>query len=92
MENFIFCAVTFTKKENSSVQSVIVKEGKKIFKAKEVVVKRILINCKSNTFITLKYHKPNFQNNSKVRVLNPAKNELGRISKHILHQITSDRS
>ena len=57
-ENFIFCAVTFTKKGNSGVQSVIVKEGKKIFKTKEVVVKRMLINGKSNTFITLNTINP----------------------------------
>ena len=44
-------------------------------------------NGKQNCFITLKYHKPNFQNNPKVKLLNPAKNELGRISKTILDKI-----
>ena len=44
-------------------------------------------NGKQNCFITLKDHKPNFQNNPTVRLLNPAKNELGRISKTILDKI-----
>ena len=34
-----------------------------------------------------KNHEPNFQNNPTVRLLNPAKNELGRISKTILDKI-----
>ena len=42
---------------------------------------------KQNCFITLKDHKPNFQNNPTVRLLNPVKNELGQISKTILDKI-----
>ena len=42
---------------------------------------------KKNCFITLKDHKPNFQNIPTLRLLNPAKNELGRISKTILDKI-----
>ena len=34
-----------------------------------------------------KNHEPNFQNNPTVRLLNPAKNELGRINKTILDKI-----
>ena len=41
------------------------------------VIKRMFVNGKQNCFIALKDHKPNFQNNSTVRLLNPAKNELG---------------
>ena len=44
----------------------------------------MFVNDKKNCFITLKGHKPNSQNNPTVRLLNPAKNELGRISKTIL--------
>ena len=47
----------------------------------------MFVNGKQNCFITLKDHKPNFQNNPTVRLLNPAKNELGRISKTILDKI-----
>ena len=35
----------------------------------------------------MKDHKPNFKNNPKVRLINPAKNEIGRISKNILDKI-----
>ena len=42
---------------------------------------------KQNCFITLKDHKPNFQNNPTVRLLNPVKNELGQISKTVLDKI-----
>ena len=38
-------------------------------------------------FITLKDHKENFQNNPQVRLLNPTKCEIGRISKKILERI-----
>ena len=34
-------------------------------------------------------HKENFQNNLTVRLINPAKNEIGRIRKVILDKINS---
>ena len=45
------------------------------------------INNDANCFITLKDHKENFANNPTCRLINPAKNELGRISKAILDKI-----
>ena len=48
---------------------------------------RMDINAEPNCFITIKDHKENFLNNPKVRLINPAKNELGRISKTILDNI-----
>ena len=47
----------------------------------------MFVKGKKNSFITLKDHKPNFQSNPTVRVLNAAKNELGGISKTILNKI-----
>ena len=47
----------------------------------------MLTNGKNDCFITLKDHKPNFKNNPKVRLINPAKNEIDRISKNILDKI-----
>ena len=44
---------------------------------------RLDINEEINYFSTLKDHKENFQNNPTVRLINPAKNEIGRISKAI---------
>ena len=42
------------------------------------------------SFITLKDHKENFQNNPKCRLLNPAKSEIGIISKHYIEKINSN--
>ena len=49
----------------------------------------MFVNARNSCFITLKDHKPNFLNNPKVRLLNPYKNELGRISKSILERINT---
>ena len=53
------------------------------------VLHRLCINEESNCFFTLKDHKENFQNNPTVRLINSAKNEIGRISKVILDKINS---
>ena len=45
------------------------------------------VNGTTNCFITLKDHKENFENNTKRRLINPAKNEVGRIGKIILDKI-----
>ena len=34
-------------------------------------------------------HKPNFENNPTTRLINPAKNEIGRISKQIIDTINN---
>ena len=77
-------AVTSTyKKVNENVHHKIISDGRLIVKNKKIH-DRMLSNNEDPAFITLKDHKPNFQNNPKVRLLNPAKNEIGRISKAIL--------
>ena len=40
-------------------------------------------------FLTLKDHKDNFQNKPTCRLINPAKSEIGRISKQILEKINT---
>ena len=47
-------------------------------------------NGSNSCFIALKEHKENFNNNPTTRLINPAKNEVGRISKVILDQINSE--
>ena len=42
---------------------------------------RINTTAKREAFITLKDHKPNFANNPTCRLINPAKSEIGKISK-----------
>jgi uncharacterized protein YcbX len=48
---------------------------------------RINITAKREAFITLKDHKPNFDNKPTCRLINPTKSEIGKISKHILDRI-----
>ena len=50
---------------------------------------RIETMAPKDAFITFKDHKENFQNNPKFRLINPAKSELGKISKTILDNINS---
>ena len=77
------------KKVNENVHERINGIGKGLIKEK-AVINRMLTNGKNNCFITLKDHKENFQNNPKVRLINPAKNEIGRISKNILDKINKE--
>ena len=59
------------------------------FAKKAGVLDKMQINGTGNCFITLKDHKENFANRPTVRLINPAKNEIGRISKSILDDINS---
>ena len=74
------------KKVPDEINDKINTEGKRIMENK-TALNRMFINGKNNCFIPLKDHKANFLNNLKTRLLNPAKNELGRISKAILDKI-----
>ena len=47
----------------------------------------MFVDGKQKYFIKSKDHNPNFQNNPIVRLLNPSKNELGRIRQTILDKI-----
>ena len=76
------------KKTNTKIKDKINKKGKEILKNKDAL-HRLDINEESNCFFTLKDHKENFQNNPTVRLINPAKKEIGRISKVILDKINS---
>ena len=82
-------AITSTyKKGNIKMKTNIDKNGAK-FAKKAGVLERMQINGKSSCFVTLKDHKENFDENPKTRLINPAKNETGRISKVILDKINS---
>ena len=45
-----------------------------------------------HAYITLKDHKENFINNTKSRLINPSKSEVGRVSKNCLNDIIADVS
>ena len=46
--------------------------------------------AQSRAFISLKNHKENFKNNPKCRLINPAKNNLGLLSKQVLDRINNN--
>ena len=71
------------KKTSNNIKKQISIDGKKILRNREVL-NQLEINGENNSFITLKDHKENFDNNPTVRLINPAKDELGHISKTIL--------
>ena len=71
------------KKASNNIKKQINIDGKQILKNREVL-NQLEINGENNSFLTLKDHKENFNNNPTVRLINPTKNELGRISKAIL--------
>ena len=59
---------------------------------KQNVIDKIEINGTVNSLITLKDYKEKFLNRPATSLLNPAKNEIGRISKHILQNINKTLS
>ena len=66
------------------------KKQKEELTAKEAnILDKVEVNGTANCCITLKDHKANFLNHPTTRLINPAKNEIGRISKQILDQINS---
>ena len=77
-------AVTTTyKKFNKETERRLNCEGIKYAKETSILDK-IKVNGIANCSITLKDYKANFSNHPTTRLLNPAKNEFGRISKQIL--------
>ena len=53
------------------------------------ILDKVKVNGTANCFITLKDHKANFLNHPATGLINPAKIEIGRISKQFLDQINS---
>ena len=75
---------SYKKAPPNSVQDIISKENQ--IAEKRGLDNRIDALAKKDAFITLKDHKPNFQNNPTCRLINPTKSEIG-ISKQILKRI-----
>ena len=74
------------KKADSEDIDEVTSEHQQIVKDLEMS-ERVFETVPRAAFITLKDHKENFQNNPQVRVLNPTKCEIGKISKKILERI-----
>ena len=76
------------KKYNVSLINNINKEVK-VIAAELKLDDRIEQFNQRDAFVTLKAHKVNFQNDPKCRLINPAKSEIGIISKHYLELINN---
>ena len=69
------------KKANKNIKKRINKKWKEIVrKSFDNIIDRMDVNVKSTCFITIKDHKDIFLNHPQVRLINPVKNELGRIN------------
>ena len=77
------------KKGTGKLKERIDKGGLK-FAKQAGVSSRMEVSAKNNAFVTLKDHKENFENNPTTRLINPAKNEVGRLSKAVLDRINGD--
>ena len=83
LNNFI---TSTYQKSNNHIKKTIKIKRKSILKNKEVL-QRMDINGDSHCFIAFKDYKENFQSNLSVRLINPTKNQLGRLSKFIIQAI-----
>ena len=78
---------TYKKSTNKTVKQINKKAASISRKLK--LDDRIEVLAQKEAFITLKDHKPEFQNHPTCRLLNPTKSEIGVISKHILDEINA---
>ena len=82
-------AITSTYRKARKDAAIKINQGGIKHANKAKLLDRIEINGTGNCFITLKDHKINFINHPTTRLINPAKNKIGRISKEILDRINS---
>ena len=74
------------KKSNGNQLKTIDTEAKAITESLKID-DRVEITAQKEAFITLKDHKDNFSNKHTCRLINPSKQEIGKISKKILDDI-----
>ena len=89
-EKLIMENITKTyQKAPGKLEKSINMEAKNIAKSYKLA-ERIDHLPRSETFITIKVHKDNFYNKSSCCLINPTKNELGKISKKIIERINQE--
>ena len=76
------------KKATKTQEKKITTEDKKVLTKLEIG-DRTNVSAQTEAFITLKDTKPNFQRDPKVRLINPNKSQLGKVSKQILDRINT---
>ena len=76
---------SYKKSQQTTIQTIQAID--KAITSKLGIDNRVDITAKKEAFITLKDHKPNFENRPTCRLINPSKSEIGQISKKILDRI-----
>ena len=77
------------KKSDDNTELEINREARDIVRELKIA-DRVDKLSKSECYITLKDHKQHFQDNPKVRLINPAKTNIGQISKIYLQEINEE--
>ena len=77
------------KKSSKKDVDKVNKEGKRITE-KLKIDDRVEMHGENSAYVTLKDHKGNFQEVPKCRLINPAKSQIGKISKQLLEQLNTD--
>ena len=72
---------------NETLVDIVNKEAA-VIAAKLDIKNKVETMSKTKAFISIKDHKNDFENNPKFRLINPAKSQIGHISREIL-QITN---
>ena len=86
-EKLLYDHITQTYQETCCpAKKKIARESKKFAKSLDLD-ERMECYSDQSAFITLKDHKANFKNNTKCRLINPSKSEIGLFSKHYLSSI-----
>ena len=74
------------KKSGDDTKQVINREGKAITTSLDLA-DRMEVYAEKKAFITLKDHKENFRSRPSCRLINPAKSEVGIVSKQIIEKV-----
>ena len=81
--------ITKSYKKTDDESCIAVNREAKDIATKLGIAKKVNQIAEKPAFITLKDHKDNFENTPKCRLLNPAKSELGKVSKIITERLIS---
>ena len=89
-QKLLYDSVTKTyQKAPHKLKASINLEAKSIF-TKLNISNRVGSTARTSAFVRLKDLKVNFRSNPTCRLINPSKNELGKVSKQLVEKINSD--
>ena len=77
------------RKSSTANVNIVNKRSSELAKQLELE-KRMEVYSDAKANLLIKDHKPNFPGSVSVRLINPSKTDVGRVSKHILQDIISD--